>query len=70
VKTGNQKLRVDASSTRTRSATTTSRSATHDKNYVDQLDSSVFANLKPGVSPEAEPQSDRRGRQAVSERRC
>jgi putative ABC transport system permease protein len=52
VKTGDQKLRVDYVFKENTFGDYYISLGNYEKNYVDQLDSSVFANLKPGVSPE------------------
>ena len=52
MKTGDQKLRVDYIFKENTFGDYYISLGNYEKNYVDQLDSSVFANLKPGVSPE------------------
>ncbi len=52
VKTGDQKLRVDYVFKENTFGDFYISLGNYEKNYVDQLDSSVFANLKSGVSPE------------------
>jgi putative ABC transport system permease protein len=52
VKTGDQRLQIDYIFEENTFGDYYISLGTYEQNYVDQLDSTVFANLKPGVSPE------------------
>jgi putative ABC transport system permease protein len=52
VKTGDQRLRIDYIFEENTFGDYYISLGTYEQNYVDQLDSTVFANLKPGVSPD------------------